>query len=83
MNIVKVGRRGQITLPSQIRKQAGIQEGDHLALVLDGETVVAHRITQTLLDLRGSVTVTTPQDFDAIRQQVLTGHISRRQVNEQ
>ena len=70
MITAKVGQRGQITIPSKMRRQIGLQEGDRVALLLQEGQVIMRPITKTLLDLRGSVSVDGPQDFDAIRQQV-------------
>jgi antitoxin PrlF len=67
-----IGRRGQITLPKEVRRQIHVEEGDQIAFIIDGEQVVIKPITQTLLDLRGSVPVSGEQDFDAIRKQVIT-----------
>ena len=77
MTITKVGRRGQLTLPTEIRRRLQIKEGDHVAFYVDGEHVIMQPLTQTLLDLRGSVRVTGPQDFDAIRAQVLAGRAQK------
>lgn len=68
----RVGRRGQITLPKEVRRQIHVEEGDQIAFIMDGEQVVIKPVTQTLLDLRGSVPVSDVQDFDVIRKQVLT-----------
>jgi len=70
MIISTIGRRGQITLPRSIRHRLGLTEGDRVAFVRRGDEVVLQPLAQTLLDLRGSVPVSGPQDFDAIRQQV-------------
>jgi AbrB family looped-hinge helix DNA binding protein len=72
-----VGRRGYITIPRNIRRQIGLKEGDRLTLVVQGDHIVLHPITQTLLDLRGSVPVTGSQDFDAIRKQVIAARSER------
>jgi AbrB family looped-hinge helix DNA binding protein len=85
MIVSKVGRRGQVTLPSAIRRQLNLKEGDRVAYVISGEDVVLLPLTRTLLDLRGSVPVSEPQDFDAIRrdairQQVVEKHA--RKVDE-
>lgn len=74
MSISKIGRRGQITLPPDICRQLNLQEGDSVALVSSGKQVVLRALTRTLLDLRGSVRVDEPQDFDAIRRQVIEEH---------
>jgi len=74
-----VGRRGYITIPRNIRRQIGIKEGDRVTLVVQGDQIVLRPITQTLLDLRGSVPVTGPQDFDAIRKQVIAARSVRNE----
>ena len=71
MLTIKIGRRGQITIPREIRRRFGLHEGDNLALIPEGDRVILRPVTQTLLDLRGSVLVSEPQDFDAIHQQVI------------
>ncbi len=71
MIIGKVGRRGQITLPREIRERLGLQEGDRLAFVDQDLEVVLKPLKRPLLDLRGSISVSGRQDFDAIRRKVL------------
>jgi AbrB family looped-hinge helix DNA binding protein len=78
MMISKVGRRGQVTLPRAIRRRLNLQEGDRVAYVSRGEEVVLLPLTRTLLDLRGSVPVSEPQDFESIRRDAI-----RRQVVEE
>jgi AbrB family looped-hinge helix DNA binding protein len=70
MATVKIGRRGQMTLPRDVRRQLGIKEGDTIALIPRGDHAILRPITHTLLDLRGSVPVSEIQDFDTIREQV-------------
>lgn len=82
MITIKMGRRGQITLPSVIRRMIGLQEGDHIAVVTQGYQVILRPITHSLLDLRGSVPVVAPQDFAAIRRQVITNHAEEVAQNE-
>ena len=74
MNVTKIGRRGQITLPRAIRQWLSLKEGDRVAFVRQGNEVVLQPMKQTLLDLRGSVPVSAPQDFNAIRRQVIDTH---------
>lgn len=74
---VKVGRRGQITIPRRIRQQIGLHEGDSLAMIPQSGQVILRPITQTLLDLRGSVPVEGEQDFDAIRNKILSDKLRR------
>jgi bifunctional DNA-binding transcriptional regulator/antitoxin component of YhaV-PrlF toxin-antitoxin module len=56
-------------------------EGDQIAFIIDGDQVVIKPITQTLLDLRGSVPVSGEQDFDAIRKRVIAGRAKQSSEN--
>ncbi len=78
-----VGKRGQITLPSRIRKQAGIQEGDRLAMTVQKDRIVIQLLPESLLDLRGSVPVSGPQDFEAIRREALQRRAEQRQPHDE
>ncbi len=66
-----IGRRGQMTVPRAIRRLLNLKEGDRVAFIQRGEEVVIQPMTKTLLDLRGSIPTSEPQDFDAIRTQVI------------
>ena len=66
----KVGRRGQITLPKEVRERLSLEEGQRLAFVSTEEGVTLLPMTETLRDMRGVVTVDGPQDFDAVRREV-------------
>jgi AbrB family looped-hinge helix DNA binding protein len=74
MITTKVGRRGQVTIPSQVRKQLGLAEGDAIVFIPQEEYILIKPVTKTLLDIRGTVQVTCPQDFDEIRHQVRQQH---------
>ena len=82
MTTIKVGRRGQITIPREIRRSLGLKEGDRIALISEGDRAIIHPITETLLDLRGSVPVNAPQDFETIRQQVLSDRARKNASHE-
>jgi AbrB family looped-hinge helix DNA binding protein len=71
MIMSKIGRRGQMTIPRAIRRSLDLQEGDRVVLIQRGDQVILWPLTDTLLDLRGSVPVAEPQDFAAIRDQVV------------
>lgn len=66
-----VGRRGQITVPHAIRHALSLQAGDRVAFIRRGDEIILQPLTHTLLDLRGSVAVHQPQDFAAVREQVI------------
>jgi AbrB family looped-hinge helix DNA binding protein len=74
MITIRIGRRGQITLPSQLRKKIGLQEGNQVAVISQGDLIILRPITHTLLELRGSVPVEGKQPFEDIRHQVIQSH---------
>ncbi len=74
MIISKVGRRGQITIPREVRRWLNLREQDRVAFVRRGNEIILQPLPHTLLDLRGSVPVSKPQDFTAVRQEVIEEH---------
>ena len=70
MLATKIGRRGQIVLPKEVRTKIRVGEGDHIVFIIDGDQVVIKSISHTLLNMRGRVKVSGKQDFDSIRKQV-------------
>ena len=72
MDHIRVSSKGQITLPRQIRHKLHINSGDRVAVYLEGEQVILRPVTQSLLDLRGAVKVDGAQDFEAVRQEILS-----------
>lgn len=74
----RVGRRGQIVLPKEVRQKIRVAEGDQIAFIIDGEQVLIKPITQTLLTMRGRVAVSGKQDFDSVRKQVKTRRAQKR-----
>lgn len=71
MPIATVGRRGQTTVPREIREHFDLKEGDRLLfLVREGEVIV-RCLRETLLDLVGSVPNHGHTDPEAIRQDVI------------
>lgn len=70
MPSTRIGRRGQLTIPKAVRQSLGLSEGDRVAFVEHGGEVVLRPVRQSLRDLRGSVPVRDPQNFDTIRKAV-------------
>jgi antitoxin PrlF len=77
MIVGTVGRRGQMTVPREIRRLLNLQEGDRIAFIRRGDEVVLQPLTDSLLDLRGSVPVEEAQDFAAIRDRVIQDHVRK------
>ena len=77
MITAKIGRRGQLILPKAIRTLLAIEEGQRVAFVIQGGQVVFQPLTKTLFDLRGTVAVDHPQDFEAIRHTVHQQHADK------
>lgn len=82
MEIAKIGRRGQLTLPRRVRGVLNVKEGDRLFFISRGEEVVIKPLRQTLRDLRGTVPVKGEQDFDEIRKKVKMS-VSRKAVGNE
>jgi AbrB family looped-hinge helix DNA binding protein len=70
----RVGRKGQIALPSAIVRQLHLEEGDRVSVTVQGGAAVLRPVARTLLDMRGSVKVNEPQPFESIRRCVLHEH---------
>jgi len=77
MITIRLGQRGTITIPKEIRERYHLQEGDRLTLEAGDGEVILRPIPFSLLDLRGSVPVPGEQDFTAIREQVLKDQAER------
>ena len=78
MPATKIGRRGQITLPKKVREWLEISEGDRIVFLREDNAVKIKPIRRTLLDLRGVIRVSGPQDFRAIRREVIAKRARER-----
>jgi len=67
MITAKVERRGQLTLPKEIRESLDIEEGQRIAFVKRGGSISLLPLNESLSDHHGSIEVEDPQDFDALR----------------
>lgn len=68
--LVKVGPRGQITIPKSLRDAVHLNPGDSVALTLDGNELKMRPVTTTIFDLIGSIPVDGPLDFDALHEEM-------------
>lgn len=68
---VMVTRRGQTTIPTEIRRRLGIQEGTRLRVEAEGEKVVFTKVP-SLFDLAGTSKLTRAGAFrrlDGMREE--------------
>jgi AbrB family looped-hinge helix DNA binding protein len=77
MPSLRVGRRGQITIPSDLRRKLRVVEGDQLIVEIREGSMVLTPAGRPIFQLRGSVPVDGPQDFTAILDQTLSQRAKR------
>ena len=82
IKFAKIGRSGQLRLPKSVREEVCLQPGDRVAIFRSGGKLILYPLTQTLLDLRGSVRVSGPQDFPAIRKKFVPRSAERPSLRD-
>jgi antitoxin PrlF len=79
---MKVTRKGQVTIPAEIRKALGIKEGDKVAFVVEDNQVKLTRkgsvVTQTAGMLKSSQPALTPQEEHEAAEQAIADEAIRR-----
>jgi antitoxin PrlF len=66
-----ITRKGQVTIPKEIRDHLKAKEGEKVAFVLRGNDVLLKVVRGNILDLKGSVKpVKRQENFDRIRTRV-------------
>lgn len=81
MSSLRVGRRGQITIPRAVRRELNIEEGAHVIVQVRGGELILRPAGRSIFALRGSVPVDGPQDFAAIRAESMSDR-ARRAADE-
>lgn len=67
----KITSRGRVTLPQGLRERMGLQPGDRVTFVLQGETVILKPGGGGILDWYGALEGQgQPEDLDAVREAV-------------
>lgn len=62
-----ITRKGQTTIPKEIRVLLKLKPNDKIFYLIEGDNVILKPLHGDILDLRGSVpTKESPSDFDAI-----------------
>ncbi|MHA1283646.1 MAG: AbrB/MazE/SpoVT family DNA-binding domain-containing protein [Promethearchaeota archaeon] len=63
MTIIKIGKKGKITIPSEIRKKYGLKDGDKVLIIdhpLEGIKILPHLYEEklhTILDLKTGIKI--------------------------
>ncbi len=69
MSTSTITRKGQVTIPKEIRDALGLAEGDRVFFVRRGEEIVLKVLRGNILELRGSVKASKrPESFEKIRE---------------
>ena len=77
MPSLRVGRRGQITIPSALRHELHLEEGGRLTVQVRAGELIMRPMGRSIFAMRGSVPVDGPQDFAAIRVEVIEDRARR------
>ncbi|MEW6572381.1 MAG: AbrB/MazE/SpoVT family DNA-binding domain-containing protein [Bacillota bacterium] len=67
----KVSRKGQITLPAEVRKVLNLRPGARVRFVVEKDAARIVPVEGGIESLRGAVKVSAPQDFKAARHQAM------------
>jgi antitoxin PrlF len=59
-HLTKVTRKGQITVPVEVRRALGLREGDNVAVLLDGDQVKLERRESIVARTAGMLKIDRP-----------------------
>ena len=61
MSLTRMTRKGQITLPKDVRETLGIEQSDYVVVVVDGDKAILSPVREEkLADLKGKLPATRP-----------------------
>ena len=70
-----VTRKGQVTIPSEIRNRLGIKPNDQVTFRVEGERVYLMPVRETLETAYGAVRpLRRPEDFQDLRDRAIQDH---------
>ena len=73
-----VTRKGQVTIPVEIRRKLGIEPRDQVSFHVEGDKVYLRVERDTLESAYGAVSpLQRPEDFQALRDQAIEDHVDR------
>lgn len=73
----KIGKRGQMTLPRDIRIRYGLKEGQSVAFVIKHGELTLVPLRKTIFDFKGAVQSRDSSDLETIREQVAAAEAER------
>lgn len=73
----KIGKRGQMTLPRDVRTRYRLEEGQSVAFVVKNGELTLVPLRKTLFDFKGAVRPKETSDIVAIREQVAADQAER------
>ena len=73
----KIGKRGQMTLPCDIRIRYELEEGQSVAFVIKHGELTLVPLRKTIFDFKGAVPSQTTSDLATIREQVAATEAER------
>lgn len=76
--LAKVSRKGQITLPAEVRRRFNIGHGTYVRFVIEKDGVHIIPAEKGIEALKGSVKVSGPQDLKKAREQAMKGMTRER-----
>jgi AbrB family looped-hinge helix DNA binding protein len=71
MIATSITKKGQVTIPKEIRDALGLKEHDKMIFILRGSEIMMRPLRGTILDLRGTVPPKErPEEFEKVRTRV-------------
>ena len=79
MSLTRATRKGQITIPKEVRDTLGIHQGDYVIVVVDGDKAILSPVREgSLAELKGKLPATKPfAGTDEIRREI-GGELGKR-----
>jgi AbrB family looped-hinge helix DNA binding protein len=66
----RIGKRGQMTLPRDVRARYGLEEGQSVAFVVKNGELTLVPLRKTIFDFKGAVQPKETSDLAEIRERV-------------